>query len=50
MESERHEHERAMKEVEREMHEVNKALATVRAEGDAREKDFSAARTENLMY
>ena len=50
MESERHEHERAMKEVEREMHEVNKPLATVRAEGDAREKDFSAARTENLMY
>ena len=50
MENERHENQRAIKEIEREMLEVNKALATVRAEGDVREKDFSALKTENLMY
>ena len=50
MESERHEHQRATKEIEREMLEVNRTLATVRAEGVAREKDFSAARTENLLF
>ena len=50
MASERHEHQRSMKEVEKEMLDVNKTLATVRAENDARQKDFSALRTENLMF
>ena len=50
MENERHGHQRAMNEVEKEMLDVNKALATLRAENDAKEKDFSATRTENLMY
>ena len=50
MASERHEHQRAIKEVEKEMLDVNKALATLRTQSDAREKDYSATRTENLMF
>ena len=46
MENERLDHERAMKDAEREILEVNKTLATVHASSERQQKDMIALRQE----
>ena len=50
MANERQEHGRQMKELEKEMYDVNKDLAHVREVSDQRWKELSGLRGENQVY
>ena len=50
MANERLEHSRQMKELEKEMYDVNKDLAHVREVSDQRWKELSGLRGENQVY
>ena len=47
MENERHQHERALKEAEREIFEVNRSLATMQALSERKQKDMIALQQEH---
>ena len=50
MANERSEHGRQMKDLEKEMYDVNKDLAQVREVSDKRWKELSGMRSENQVY
>ena len=47
MENERHQHNMAMKEAEKEIYEVNRSLATITANFEKMQKDTTAVSAEN---
>lgn len=49
MANERHEHEKVLKEAEREIFDVNKTLATVQATCERQQKDVIALRQETSI-
>lgn len=49
MQNERHEHEKALKEAEREIFEVNRQLATVQASSERQQKEVIALRQETSI-